>query len=364
MEIAEAIRKQIEIKGADSLSDRQLSTALLMDLTLNNTIEVRRFTFLYDINAVQKYLAADSAPPSEKRKVIAQTVLQLQQAIGLTEQISQTIAGYLPEALQWHEVQTVTIDESHFPDTQFRKFISDKYDKKNKGILSGEDLASITYMDVSVLGIKGNLKGIEYFYNLEILDCSSNDLTELNLSSNTNLKELYCSYNEHLHKLNTDGCSQLTKIDSACCPIEKEDDSFSESSDVVISDTIPLNEMTFPDEHFRKYIADHYDTDHDSQLSQAELDQVRYLDLSVREISGNLKGIEYFTKLEILDCSNNDLTGIDLSFNRELAELYCSFNPRLSMINVTCCSKLVKVDIEGTEIQKDIFSKNVQFISY
>lgn len=40
-----------------------------------------------------------------------------------------------------------------------------------------------------------SLKGIEHFTSLEELDCSSNSLTELDLSKNSNLKTLNCGFN-------------------------------------------------------------------------------------------------------------------------------------------------------------------------
>lgn len=65
------------------------------------------------------------------------------------------------------------------------------------------DVEGITVLDVSgtyskYQGGKGltSLKGIEYFTALETLNCSYNQLAELDVSGNTALKHLDCSYNQ------------------------------------------------------------------------------------------------------------------------------------------------------------------------
>lgn len=356
MNIAEALRKQIELKGVDSLNDRILSKGILLDLTLNQFMDVRRFAFLYDIGAVKEYLKADHEPFNEKRRVIAQTALQLQQVIGLTPENAEVISGYFPEALGWNGFQKVPLDEASFPDPSFRAFITKNYDQGNKGYLDGDDLSKVVYMDVSVQDIHDTLKGIEYFFNLEILDCSSNDLYELDLSANTNLKELYCSYNERLCRLNTSGCEALDRIDSEHCAITPV------TEDICLG-SIDIDETAFPDEAFRNYISKMYDPDQDGKLSDDDIQKITYMDVSVQNIA-DLKGIEYFYNLEILDCSSNDLNSLDLNRNRQLKELYCSFNARLKRINVSGCAGLIKADIEGCAIHAGCFGKNVKFVNY
>ena len=88
---------------------------------------------------------------------------------------------------------------------------------------------------------------------------------------------------------------------------------------------IALNDTTFPDAVFRGYIAENADTDKDSLLSESEIAGVTGLDVSGMGIQ-DLRGIGYFTALESLDCSDNELTSLDLSANTALQTLNAGGN--------------------------------------
>ena len=81
----------------------------------------------------------------------------------------------------------------------------------------------------------------------------------------------------------------------------------------------------FPDKNFREIVSADFDSDHDGTLTDAELDSVTEMNLSNKNIS-RLNGIEYFTKLEVLSCDQNNLTNIDLSKNTALVSLNCNWN--------------------------------------
>ncbi len=89
------------------------------------------------------------------------------------------------------EVQTtnmVRVNASNFPDENFRKYLSEEFDKDNDGWI---DAGSITEMDCRSREIR-SLEGIEYFPNLSSLNCSTNDLEELDISKNKALTKLFC----------------------------------------------------------------------------------------------------------------------------------------------------------------------------
>ncbi|MBR1379683.1 MAG: leucine-rich repeat domain-containing protein [Bacteroidaceae bacterium] len=65
-------------------------------------------------------------------------------------------------------------------------------------------------MDISGLGIR-DLTGISYFYKLTTLNCSRNQLQELDLTSNTALTELDCSQNQ-LTGINLAGSTNLNNV--------------------------------------------------------------------------------------------------------------------------------------------------------
>lgn len=56
------------------------------------------------------------------------------------------------------------------------------------------NINTITELNVSLLNIS-DLTGIEDFRALEVLECSENNLTQLDISQNVNLKQLFCGFN-------------------------------------------------------------------------------------------------------------------------------------------------------------------------
>ena len=105
--------------------------------------------------------------------------------------------------------------QTYVPDNNFEAYL------ENNGMGNGipyddyvttKNINTITYLDVS-MGAGSNtgifdLTGIEDFTNLTELDCSYNQLTELNISQNTQLLYLIC-YNNQLTELNVSQNTQL-----------------------------------------------------------------------------------------------------------------------------------------------------------
>lgn len=118
----------------------------------------------------------------------------------------------------------VAIDEEHFPDSNFRKFVK-KYDRDKDDKLSQIELAEVTDLncDKSYSGVTDDekiksLKGIEYFTSLKTLSCRRNLLTELDVSNNSELKSLDCGENQ-LSALDVSNHPALEKLSSYHNPL-------------------------------------------------------------------------------------------------------------------------------------------------
>ena len=262
------------------------------------------------------------------------------------------------------------------------------YDEDKDGRLSAAEIAKIRIINIPQKGIK-DLTGIEYFTSLEKLFCQINELTVLDLSHNTALTFVNCSRNQltslNLSKntaikaeeiasdgniyriaLTENGTFDLSTlpgdfdvkktgswtggtVNGTALTVDKDAAFVTYTYDLGRSDkktalftlliagreraSVPINAANFPDESFRHGIARELDSNRDGQLSMDEIVTVRELnvkrDLAIRpNVDGleDLTGIEYFTELESLTCTDYQLTSLDLSKNTKLKQLNASGN--------------------------------------
>ena len=112
---------------------------------------------------------------------------------------------------------------------------------------------------------------------------------------------------------------------------------------------IAIDAKNFPDEKFRSIVAGtQIDKDADGYLSTAEIAAVTELFVGMESIN-DLTGVEHFTALTSLDCSNNGLSALDVSKNTELTSLYCSIN-YLSALDVSNNNKLKELSCYANRI--------------
>ena len=93
---------------------------------------------------------------------------------------------------------------------------------------------------------------------------------------------------------------------------------------------VAIDAEHFPDTNFRTYVVENFDVDSDGYLSDVEINSVQEVSVPNANIS-SLQGIEYFTSLKSLDCSDNQLTTLDLNLNTALETLNCSANNLTSL---------------------------------
>lgn len=148
------------------------------------------------------------------------------------------------------------------------------------------------------------------------------------------------------------------------------------SGGVQAADNIAVNAVNFPDNAFRGYISSNVDTDANGILSAAEMSSVTEINVKSRGVS-NLTGIGYFTSLQKLNCSgnnvssvalegntelsylnisNNDLTSLSISKNSKMATLMCSGN-KLTSLDLTANTMLNSVDVSGNDLSTIDISK-------
>ena len=296
------------------------------------------------------------------------------------------------------DIHAVAIDETNFPDFNFREnwvlkqaFAADNY-------LTDQEAASVTAIDVSSKGI-ADLTGIEYFTALISLNCSDNLLTALDLSKNTALEVLDCS-NNYLNALDVSKNTALKELYCYCNWIRDEDmlalvnslhqnggtlyayattNDENEMTTPRVADAkaknwqvkawdgskyvdyagifaVDVNEKNFPDAAFRNYVSTLDANPTNGYLDEGEIDFTKRIEVSSMNIT-SLKGIEHFPALLYLKCDGNQLTDLDLSKNTALIELDCS-NNKLTAIDVSNNTALTILDCYDNQLTALDVSKN------
>ncbi|MBE6852434.1 MAG: hypothetical protein E7505_03010 [Ruminococcus sp.] len=105
---------------------------------------------------------------------------------------------------------SVKISEENFPDKNFRSYVKNNFDKNNNGYLEKAEIMAVKEIDVYFRNIS-SMKGVEYFKELTLLDCSRNDLTSLDISNITELEYLFCNNNK-LESLDVSSNSKLNTL--------------------------------------------------------------------------------------------------------------------------------------------------------
>ena len=122
-------------------------------------------------------------------------------------------------------------------------------------------------------------------------------------------------------------------------------------------------ELNIPDPVFKNYLLENCDMNDDGRLTLSDVEEwnknkylLKKFYFSISSIR-SLKGIEYFTTLERLVCSDTQLTSLDVSKNTALIELDCH-NNKLTSLDVSKNTALIKLDCHNNKLTSLDVSKN------
>jgi len=252
--------------------------------------------------------------------------------------------------------RAIAIDETNFPDAAFRQYVSQNCDKSPKdGVLSLDERKAVKSLYMDLLNIE-SLEGIKYFPELELLNCSDNRITSLNLSYNKKLETLLCEGNRisdlyirgnlrlkllycYSNKLTSLDVSRNTLLRTLNCSENKIEE-------LSVNDNLQLETL-----NCRKNSLTVLDVRNNTALKELDCGENAITELDVSKNSG----------LTWLQCDSTDIGDLNVTSNPELKRLYCS-KTAITELDLSKNTNLEKLEMRSLKIQSIDVSKNVNLI--
>lgn len=250
-----------------------------------------------------------------------------------------------------------------------------------------------------------NLTSIDLSKNLSLktLDCSGNTLTNLDLSKNVLLTEVYCQKNQ-LSDLDISNNKVLTRLDctenqltslnlangnnkNITSLYNKSDFRKNPNLTCIFVDNVDYSTLNWfelkdptanysrscgsyadiPDANLEvKLISLGFDKDGlNGKILKSDAEAVTDLNISGSSIT-NVSVLEYFTALKSLNCSNNNITVLNLNKNKLLTSLDCS-NTKITSLELENNTNLTSLNAGNNKLTfatvKNGNNTNIQYIN-
>lgn len=223
------------------------------------------------------------------------------------------------------ESDQVPINSDTFPDPAFSDWV-EQQDADEDGFLSESERDAVTNMDLRKQGIQ-DLTGLEWFQSLEKLNCSENDLVELEIIDFPALQSLTCNENPRLETLTLSDVPELEHLYCFHSNLSELDLHDVPNLTYLAWGGSPLEELDLsenPNLHTLHVLGGnltHADLSHNENLDTLLWNHtlIETLDLS------------HQTNLTYLNCTDNQLTSLDLSNNPKLETIYAGKNKLLAI---------------------------------
>lgn len=281
-----------------------------------------------------------------------------------------------------------------FTDKNFRSLVREVLGVGKDGMITRSACASVTELKLHLGNYEFfsgddwifNVDGIEYFTNLEKLDCGINRFTKLDVSGCPDLQELDCAGNI-IDSLNVTGCSKLRELIcfdnristldlNGCSSLQRLECHSGYLKNLDLSGCSELQELYGGGDQLESLdlsgcsklqkigIDNGFLTSMDVSFC-TELQELscggKYLEtLDISNCSNLLKlvcpeaklkelDLDHCPKLKVLRCFDNDLTSLDLSGCSDLLDVWC-YNNQIKNLNVSGCSVLEDLQCGNNEL--------------
>ena len=240
------------------------------------------------------------------------------------------------------------INATNFPDPNFKNYMLYLYPK---GYVTPTEVQNLTNLDLHGLGMY-DITGIEKMPYLKTLYCNNNDLTSLNLSSNTNLTYLSC-YNNGMTSLNVNNCTKLTYLDCATNNLTTLNLSNLTALQTLYCNNNKLTSISFAS------------STPNLQTVNCSSNKFTHFNLYDRSALKTLN-ISYCPTMTILQCFGCALTSLNVTGNTALTDFDCYYNTNLSNITglADCAATMEKFSCHHTAISNLDVANNMNNLNW
>ena len=270
----------------------------------------------------------------------------------------------------------IWINSVYFPDSGFRTWVQKHFDKPNGAKLTDEELASVKEIISWKDGfhVVENLKGIEYFSELETLRLFNNRynfqsyVVSVDLTKNKKLKKFTFTADEYFQDYNSAPEITHQGSHSARIPISGREIAYLESVNLK---NLPNLETVVIDEHRLSSLdlrgcpnLKCVEVTNGGNLTSIQLDTCKKLETfnCCENFSIGSLDLLLMPNLKSLKCDYNKIESLDLSASQNLETLSCVSNS-LTSLNISNCRKLKSLICTDTDIKALDCSMNDSLIS-
>lgn len=267
----------------------------------------------------------------------------------------------------------------YIPDMKFETYLLNNYDDDGDGYITNDEAANITMVNCANMEIT-DLTGLESCPNLEVLNCSGNSITQINLPNLSRLQTIRC-YDNPIEYVNINGCTSLQALymqnnsnNATLTTGTMALDNYTQAASLTICATgsgittfdiinsATLEQLNLADTEAVSLSCDNSailkSIVYPNTLTYLDIDDCPALTVDVTPLSlletlyVRNNGLEELnvqdnTKLVNLYCDNNSLTSLNLTNNTLLKNISCGSNS-LSALNVRFSPLLETLDISNT----------------
>lgn len=222
----------------------------------------------------------------------------------------------------------------------------------NKDYIPQEEEKITTFEEP--ISIEANNKEVTIYGDYSGLRCSENEITTINLSNHTALRELYCDYNE-IGRLDLTNATSLQVLECSGNKISSIDLTPCISLKIIALSANPINSIKWPTENNISYLA----MSNGSGFLPTELDLSTFAELEEVRCNGNKLTkllLPKTEKIKLVACYDNKLTELDINQLTQLEMLICHQN-KLTSLDISSNSALEYISLYSNRIGEEEMEK-------